>query len=133
MLRNYVVIALRNLWKSPGLSSIKIIGLSIGVCGCVMVFLLARLELSFDKYHTKSENIYRIYCQFTGVWEGENHAVPLPLPDAFREKATGVEAISQVITNDYDVTIDDNGSEKKFSRPNSLAFIDSNYFKVFPD
>ncbi|MEI9919013.1 MAG: ABC transporter permease [Bacteroidota bacterium] len=133
MLRNYFLIALRNLKKSPGLSSIKIIGLCIGVCGCIMVFLLARLELSFDKYHTKGENIYRIYSQFTGVWEGYNHAVPLAFPVEFRDKATGVEAVAQTITNDYDVTINENGTEKKFPSPNAVAFVDTNYFKVFRD
>jgi putative ABC transport system permease protein len=129
MLRNYFVIAVRNLVKSLGLSGIKIIGLAIGVCGCIIVFLLARLELSFDKHHTKRENIYRVYTQFSGVWDGSNHAVPLPFPAAFRERAIGVEAVAHVITNDYDVTIGD----KKFVKPNPLALVDSNYFKVFPD
>ena len=133
MLQNYFFIALRNLRKSPGLSTIKIIGLSIGVCGCIVVFLLARLELSFDRYHTKGENIYRVYTTFTGVWEGSNHAVPLPFANAFREQATGVEAVSQVITEDFNVTINEGGSGKEFPMPNASAFIDTNYFKIFPD
>lgn len=133
MLRNYIVIALRNLVKSAGLSSIKIAGLSIGICGCIIVLLLAKLELSFDRFHTKSDNIYRVYTRFTGVFEGANHAVPLAFPAAFRERATGVEAVSQIITNNYDVTIQEGGTERKFPQPNPLAFIDSSYFKVFPD
>ena len=129
MLRNFFVVALRNLVKSLGLSSIKIIGLAIGVCGCIIVFLLAKLELSFDKHHTKGDNVYRVYTQFTGVWEGINHAVPLPFPAAFRERSTGVEAVAHVITDDFDVEI----GEKKFAKPNPATFVDSNYFKVFPD
>lgn len=133
MLRNYFVIAFRNLVKSPGLSSIKIVGLSIGICGCIIVFLLAKLELSFDRYHTKGENVHRAYSQFTGVYEGVNHGVPLAFPAAFRERSTGVEAVSQVLTNDYDVTIEEGGNERKFPKPNPVAFVDSNYFKIFPD
>jgi putative ABC transport system permease protein len=133
MLRNYFVIAMRNLVKSPGLSGIKIIGLAVGVCGCIIVFLLARLELSFDRHHTKGENVYRVYSQFSGVYTGLNRAVPLPFPGAFRERATGVEAVSHVITSNFDVTINENGDEKKFAKPNNVAFIDSNYFKVFRD
>ena len=133
MLRNFFVIALRNLVKSPGLSGIKIIGLGIGVCGCIIVFLLANLELSFDHHHTKGEGVYRVYTQFSGVYTGHNRAVPLPFPEAFRERVTGVEAVSQVLTNNYDVTIKEGGTEKKFAKPNYFAFIDSNYFKVFPD
>ena len=133
MLRSYFVIALRNLVKSPGLSGIKIVGLGIGVCGCMIVFLLAKLELSFDTYHTKGDKVYRVYTQFSGVWEGHNRAVPLPFPSAFRERSTGVEAVSQVLTNSYDVTINENGERKTFAKPNLVAFVDSNYFKVFPD
>jgi ABC-type antimicrobial peptide transport system permease subunit len=133
MLRNYFVIALRNLAKSPGLSAIKVTGLSVGVCGCIIVFLLTRLEMSFDKHHTKGENIYRVYTQFSGVWTGLNPAVPLPLPNALRERATGLEAVAHVITDDQDVTIKEDGQAKKFAKPNYIAFVDSNYFKVFPD
>src|SRR5689334_10221157 len=133
MLRNYFVIALRNLVRSPGLSTIKIVGLSVGVCGCIIVFLLAKLELSFDRYHTKGENIYRVYTSFRGVWEGTNHGIALPFPTAFRERAVGVEAVSQVLTENADVTVDDGGSEKKFPRPNNIAYLDSNYFNVFLD
>lgn len=133
MLRNYFLIALRNLVKSPGLSTIKVIGLSVGVCGCILVFMLARLELSFDKHHTKGENIYRVYTRFAGVWTGLNRAVPLPLPNALRERATGVEAVAHCITDSPDVTIKENGEVKKFAKPNNVAYVDSNYFKVFPD
>jgi ABC-type antimicrobial peptide transport system permease subunit len=97
------------------------------------VFLLADLESSFDKHVTKRENIYRIYSEFTGVWSGMNHAVPLAVPNALRERATGVEAVSQCITENTDVTIRGSGDVKKFPKPNNIAFVDSNYFKVFPD
>lgn len=133
MLRNYFVIALRNLVKSTGLSAIKIVGLAVGVCGCIIVFLLARLELSFDRHHTGGENVYRIYSQFNGVYTGANRGVPLPLPAAFQDRATGIDDVSQIITGNYDVIINEGGNEKKFTKPNYVAFIDSNYFKVFPD
>jgi putative ABC transport system permease protein len=133
MLRNYFVIAFRNLVKAPGLSAIKIVGLCVGVCGCIVVFLLARLELSFDRHHSGGEDVYRVYTQFSGVYTGVNRAVPLPFPEEFRERATGVEAVSHVITGNYDVIINEGGNEKKFAKPNYVAFIDSNYFKVFPD
>lgn len=134
MLKNYLTIALRNLLKSPGLSFIKIFGLSIGVSGCMIVFTLARLELSFDTFHTHGDKVYRIYVRFTGVYEGVNTAVPLPFPAAFRERAKGVEAVSQVITDNLNVIIpESSGSRRAFAKPNFIAFADSNYFNVFVD
>ena len=134
MLKNYLTIALRNLLKSPGLSFIKIFGLGIGVAGCMIVFSLGRLELSFDKFHTDGDKVYRIYTRFTGVYEGVNAAVPLPFPAAFRERAKGVEAVSQVITDNLNVIIPEpSGNQRAFATPNYIAFADSNYFKVFVD
>jgi putative ABC transport system permease protein len=133
MLKSFFTIALRNLVKSPGLSGIKVISLCIGVCGCMIVFFLARLELSFDKHHTKSDNIYRIYSRFSGDYEGNNRGVPLPFPSLFSDRATGVDAVSQVLTYNWNVSVDNNGTQTKFPSPNKIAFVDDNYFKVFPD
>lgn len=125
-------IAIRNLIRRPLFSFIKIAGLSVGVSGCVIVFLMARLELSFDKHHPDGDKIYRIYSSFSGVWEGINPAVPLPLPDAFRDRAHGVDAVSQVLTDNLNVEVPDaSGKGKKFVKPNFTAYVDHNYFDVF--
>ena len=125
-------IAFRNLVRKPLLAFIKIAGLSVGVSGCVIVFLLSRLELSFDKFHPNRDKIYRVYTSFTGVWEGSNHAVPLPLPDALRERATGLEAVSQVLTANLNVEVPgESGNLKKFAKPNLVAYVDHHYFGVF--
>src|SRR5260221_1539139 len=125
-------IAFRNLVRNPLLSFIKVAGLSVGISGCVIVFLLATLELSFDKFDPNRDRIYRIYTSFSGVWEGTNRAVPLPLPEAFRERANGVEAVSQVLTANLNVEVpDESGNLKKFAKPNFVAYIDHHYFGVF--
>lgn len=125
-------IAIRNLLRRPLLSFIKIAGLCVGVSGCVIVFLLIQLELSFDKHHPDGDKIYRLYTSFSGLWEGSNHAVALPVPDAFRERSTGVAAVSQILTKNYSVEVPDkSGNLKKFPTPNLVAYVDHNYFTVF--
>jgi putative ABC transport system permease protein len=125
-------IAFRSLLRRPLLSFIKVAGLCVGVSGCVIVFLLIQLELSFDKSHPNGDYIYRVNTTFSGLWEGHNYAVPLPLPDAFRERANGVEAVSQVLTGNFNVEVPEpSGNLKKFPKPNLSAYVDQNYFKVF--
>jgi putative ABC transport system permease protein len=125
-------IAFRSLLRRPLLSFIKVAGLCVGVSGCVIVFLLIQLELSFDKHHPGGDYIYRVTTTFSGLWEGNNYAVPLPLPDAFRERANGVEAVSQILTENLNVEVpEQSGNVKKFPKPNLLAFVDHNYFDVF--
>lgn len=59
MLKNYLIIAYRNLIRQKGYSLINIAGLTIGIASCIMILLFVSSELSYDRYHEKSDRIYR--------------------------------------------------------------------------
>ncbi len=58
MLKNYLVIAWRNLSKHKLYSAINIVGLAIGMAACIVISLFVYYERSFDNMHSK--NIYRL-------------------------------------------------------------------------
>ena len=60
MLRNYLKVALRNLWKSKGFTAINIIGLASGLGVCLLIVLYVIDEQSYDRYNDKADRIYRI-------------------------------------------------------------------------
>ena len=60
MFKNYLKIALRNLWKHKGFSAINIIGLAIGLACFILIALYVTDELSFDRFHEKANRIYRV-------------------------------------------------------------------------
>jgi putative ABC transport system permease protein len=60
MFRSYLKVALRNLWKNKGYSAINIFGLSVGLATCLLIFLYVWDEISYDRFHTKAERIFRI-------------------------------------------------------------------------
>jgi putative ABC transport system permease protein len=60
MLRNYLIVAFRNLWRHKAFSLINIIGLSVGLCAGILLLLWVQDELSFDKFHSNAANIYRL-------------------------------------------------------------------------
>ena len=60
MLKNYLTIAMRNLLRHKGYSTINILGLAIGMACCVIIILYIQDELSYDRYHTKKDRIYRL-------------------------------------------------------------------------
>ena len=60
MFINYVKIALRNFLKHKGFSFINIFGLAIGVACCLLIVLYVSDEVSYDKYHEKADQIYRV-------------------------------------------------------------------------
>ena len=60
MFKNYFTISLRNLVKNKFYSSINIIGLAVGLATCLLILLYVLDELSYDKYNTKADRIYRV-------------------------------------------------------------------------
>src|ERR1700761_7783638 len=64
MIKNYLKIAWRNLMKSKVFSFINIFGLTTGITVCLMIFLFIMHEFSFDDFHRKGANIYRVMRSF---------------------------------------------------------------------
>src|SRR3989337_2433231 len=60
MFRNYLKISFRSLWKNRLYSSINILGLAIGLTCVLLVTLFVKDELSFDKFHHKASQIFRV-------------------------------------------------------------------------
>jgi putative ABC transport system permease protein len=60
MFKNYFKTAWRNLWKNKTFSFINIIGLTIGLTSFLLIALYIFDELTFDRFHTNANNIYRI-------------------------------------------------------------------------
>src|ERR1700685_1309844 len=60
MIRNYIKIALRNLWRHKGFSFINIIGLAVGMTACFLIFIFVTFELSYDKFNKNFDQVYRL-------------------------------------------------------------------------
>src|SRR5689334_10426566 len=85
MLKNYLKIALRSLFKNGVYSFINIAGLSIGLACSILILLWVSNELSWNGFHEKKKNIYRVHLN----GEGDNgiqtqRAIPLPLWDELK-------------------------------------------------
>ena len=60
MLKNYLKTALRNLSRHKGYSLINISGFAIGIACCILIFLWVQDELSYDRFHKQTDNLYRV-------------------------------------------------------------------------
>ncbi len=60
MIRNYLKIAMRNLMKYKFISFINLFGLTVGLCCCLLILGYILYEISYDRYHTNADNIYRV-------------------------------------------------------------------------
>ena len=60
MFWNYLKVALRNSWKNKLISFINIFSLALGIAACLIIYLFIQDERSFDAFHTKKDQIFRL-------------------------------------------------------------------------
>jgi len=91
MLRNYLLIAWRNLRRHKGFSAINIFGLAIGIAACLLILQYVRFELSYDDFHAKADRVYRVRQdryndgKLSTQWAAGAYAVGNSFKDAFAE------------------------------------------------
>ncbi len=64
MFKNYLLIAVRNLSKNLGYTSINVFGLAVGLACCLLVTLYIQFETSFENFHDNKESLYRYVARF---------------------------------------------------------------------
>lgn len=60
MIKNYFIIALRNIRRYPAHSILNISGMAIGMACAIMLLLYVKDELSYDKFHKNADNLFRV-------------------------------------------------------------------------
>lgn len=60
MIKNYFIVAIRNLIRQKAYFTINLLGLTIGLTACLLLTFYVIDELSYDRYHEKAERIYRV-------------------------------------------------------------------------
>lgn len=133
MLKNYLLIAFRNLKKYKVLSSLNILGLALGISCVVFIYSFIDYELSFEKCYPKADRIYRvtrtsIEPAITRYWA----PTAPPLGPALKNYMPEIESFCRVFQIG-NTTLSLNDSIKmirKFSEPDGF-FADTSIFKMF--
>lgn len=87
-------LAVRRLLRERFFTLLNIVGLAISLASAILLFLWIQDELSFDRFHSKSDRIFRVLNQWTFSGKPEWTAnTPAPLADEARQSVTGMEAI----------------------------------------
>ncbi|MCK4346422.1 MAG: ABC transporter permease, partial [Bacteroidales bacterium] len=60
MIKNYLLTALRNIFRHKGFSLLNIFGLSLSMSVCMLIIVIIVDQFSYDSQHTKKERIYRV-------------------------------------------------------------------------
>lgn len=127
MLRNYFIIAMRNMWKNKVFSFINVLGLSIGLACCMLIFLYAKDETSFDRFQENADNIYRITSDFIKK-EGDivtsSNTGMMPGP-AFAQQVPEIESFVRLQSTYFNIKHGQEVQEQE------ALFVDDNFFSFF--
>lgn len=133
MLKNYFKIAWRNLLRNKLRTAIHILGLSIGIAICFVIFNVVTHSYSFDRFHEDGDSIYRINT-LTDWGDGgsfPNSGVPGPLGEVMGDEVPGVEQTGRLYTM-YNAMVALPGGQKAFGRSDKLTFANPGFFGIFP-
>ncbi len=129
MLKSYLKIAWRNLWKNKTFSVINIAGLSVGLACFILIALYVTDEISYDRYNTKADRIYRINSDIRFCGTDINLAVCiLPMGATLKKDYPQVEQYTRIYASSGSKLI------KKgdvFINEDRVAHADSTFFDVF--
>ncbi len=135
MIKNYLTIAIRTLWKNKLFTSINVLGLAIGISASLVIYLLVNYHFTFDKFEKDNDRIYRVVSDFSFSGESyHNSGVAAPLPDAVRKEITGIEAVVPFRTVDEGAKVSVPVADKKepvvFKNQSEIVFADERFFNL---
>jgi len=126
MLSNYFKVAIRYLLRYKEYTAINILGLAVGITCCVLIMLFVRSEWSYDKMHSKSDRLYRMWQH--EKYQGEDFistATPLPMAAALQANIPGIESTCRIVGFSPNIRL--NG--QTFTE--DIRMVDSTFFKMF--
>jgi putative ABC transport system permease protein len=126
MLRNYIKIAFRNLYRNKGFSAINISGLAIGMASALLILLWIQNQLTYDRWFTKTDRLYKIYSRdkIEGkpyAWENTSSL----LTPVLKKDLAAVEDVARWRSITFLVSV----GETHIS--NQGAFTDSSFLRLF--
>jgi putative ABC transport system permease protein len=128
MLKNYLLLAIKNLRKQKMFSLINILGLTVGITCCLMIFLFILNEFSYDDFHKKGKDIYRVMR--TANMNGQRTEIPYlsaPYSTALLNEYPGmIETAVRVMADNDLITYGNNSFNEK-----KIYLADSNFFQLF--
>jgi len=126
MLRNYLVIALRNIIRHKLYSFINIAGLAVGLASLILIILFVRDELSYDKWIPGSDKLYRVEVTYHIPNRSDivTAQISMPLPVAMRDQIPEVRSATRLMRQGMTMSQGD----RQFLE--QVAVVDPNFLQV---
>jgi putative ABC transport system permease protein len=132
MIKNYLKTALRNLKRNKSYAVINILGLAVGIAASLLIFLVIQFESSFDNFHKKKKDIYRLGTQFhTQDGVSYSDGIAFPVGPSLRLDFPQLKEVASIYRNGGQVTVEDGSTQLKKLREDNFYYAEPEFFKMF--
>lgn len=128
MFKNYLKLAIRNLWKNKVVTLTNLLGLTLGISCSLLLLLYVKYEYSFDKFIPDKEHTYFFYGHQAGANERKVGLLSEQDYLDLKENYSGVKEAIRIRNSTFDFLPEGN-SEKKIRVP--VQFASPNFFSFF--
>src|SRR5581483_1895094 len=123
MTSNIFLTAIRNIRRNLSYTLLNVLGLTLGIATCIIIFLVVRNELSYDQYNRKAHRTYRVTLNAIDF----NPSVSMAITPNLRNDFPQLEAVTQVwFQQDGVVKV----GEQRYNEKN-YCFADEYFMNVF--
>ena len=129
MFKNYILIAIRNLWKRKLFSLINVIGLSVGIACFFLIAANLIDEFSYDNFHENKDNLYRVALKRIYPDNVVNYAIiPSSLGEAMLNDFPEVENMTRIFKVFQKAVF---RYEDKTYEEDKIFFVEPKFFEIF--
>ena len=130
MLRNFLKIAARHLWKHRGFTAMNVVGLAVGMATCLLVGLYVQDELSYDTFHPQADRILALTIE-ADFFDERRRITPAPLGDLLRTEVPGVQRVTRTKGRGEEHTVRYEEGDRTLAREQRVLESDAAFFEVF--
>ena len=134
MIKNYFNVALRNIKRTYTTSFVGVFGLSVGIAGALVIFLLVSYLFSFNRFYSKADGTFWIVTDIIDNQHMQMDVVPRPMAEVLRNEVSSVETAVR-LNNVYGGIVsmkDKKGNDiKKFEESRNICFTEPQFFQIF--
>lgn len=135
MFKNYFKTAFRNVIRHKAISIINVCGLGVGIGAALIIFIVVKHELSYDRFQKNYHSIYHIVTEnkfSDGITY--NPGISVPALDALRADMPDITFGALFSSYGSQITVENTSSiatDKKFIENSGIFFCEPQFFKVF--
>jgi putative ABC transport system permease protein len=134
MIRNYIKVAFRSIFRNKLTAFINIAGLALSIACATLIYLYITDEISYEKYHSNADRMYRVTRSFHSP-EGKVNLhlanVAPPIGPLLKNDFGEIETLARTLNSTLVIGLEENGELKISNSEQEVFLAEPDIFKIF--